>query len=129
VNQIFRDHGLEQLPKKSANPEFYDLEIAPCTIAALRPHYLKVPHTITPCWLINSALVKFTSFKNFKTIINFGLRIEQLPYRDFLMLITITLEKAVVLASKETATFLSHKKIFAYAFVSIDDYPMSEVSN
>jgi hypothetical protein len=45
------------------------------------------------------------------------------------MLITLTLEKAVVLASKETATFLSHKNIFAYAFVSIDDYPMSEVSN
>jgi hypothetical protein len=73
--------------------------------------------------------VKFTILENFKTIINFGLKIDQLPYRDFLMLITITLEKAVVLASKETATFLSHKKILACAFVSIDDYPMSEVWN
>jgi hypothetical protein len=47
-------------------------------------------------------------FNNFKTIINFGLKIEQLPYCDFLILITITLEKAVVLVSKETATFFLH---------------------
>jgi hypothetical protein len=33
------------------------------------------------------------------------------------------LEKAVVLVSKETGTFLSHKNIFTYAFVSVDDYP------
>jgi hypothetical protein len=28
---------------------------------------------------------------------------------------------------KETVKFLSHKNIFTHSFVSIDDYPMSEV--
>jgi hypothetical protein len=30
---------------------------------------------------------------------------------------------------EKTMKFLSHKNIFTYSFISIDDYPMSEVSN
>jgi hypothetical protein len=98
---VITDHAVvEQLPKKSSNPEFY---AALNRITKLRPRIRNSP---------------FLTILKPKLI---GLKIEQLPYCDFLTLITITLQKAVVLSSKETVNFLSHKNIFTHAFVSIDN--------